>query len=362
MSEIDAAIVEAAARAHNDILNREAEEFGWTVMAASARRVRIRAMRAALQSLTPATAIRLEEVERERDIALHLHRDALRLAGQDVTQAYEIGRGLRPSPFENGWLIAAWNSKTGELAGKWFNLVGFLDGVGDEWTTLSENALRFAREEDAQAYIAETGWTEAKPTEHGWGKPIGSDLQSQLTVLQAECARKTEALEPHVFLDCDGVLADFDAHGLAYFGMPPRRAEAELGAKEFWRQLEARGDFYRSMPLMTDAKALYEGVKHLHPTILTGCPKGDWAQGQKVAWAAEHFPGVPIITCRSADKRNYAKPGDVLIDDWPQHRHRWIEMGGHFITHLDAASSLAALWAHYPALHPSPVKTEGEAK
>jgi len=96
-------------------------------------------------------------------------------------------------------------------------------------------------------------------------------------------------------------------------------------------------------------------VAHLCPTILTGCPRGNWAQGQKVAWAARHFPGVPIITCRSADKRDHANAGDVLIDDWPQHRHRWIEHGGVFISHYDAKSSLAALFAHYPALaHPQP--------
>ena len=160
--------------------------------------------------------------------------------------------------------------------------------------------------------------------------------------------------EPHVFLDCDGVLADFDTYAEAYFGMNPREYEKRIGSAKFWQQLEAKGDFYRNLPLMPDAMALYEGVKHLHPTILTGCPRGDWAQGQKVAWAAEHFPGVPIITCRSADKREYAKQGDVLIDDWPQHRHRWIEMGGVFIVHHDAASSLAALWAHYPTL------TEGQ--
>lgn len=157
---------------------------------------------------------------------------------------------------------------------------------------------------------------------------------------------------PHIFLDCDGVLADFDAHGLAYFGMAPRAYEAKVGSDRFWAELEAHGDFYRSMPVMADAKDLYEGVRHLRPTILTGCPKGNWAETQKVAWAAEHFPGVPIITCRSSDKRDHmvTESGDVLIDDWPQHRHRWIECGGTFISHYDAASSLAALWAHFPDL------------
>ena len=157
-------------------------------------------------------------------------------------------------------------------------------------------------------------------------------------------------MKPHVFLDCDGVLADFDRAGEILWGMPPRQYEDQVGSSQFWAELEDRGDFYRNLPLMPDARALFEGVQHLEPTILTGCPRGNWAEAQKVAWAEEHFPGTPIITCRSADKRDYALPGDVLIDDWPQHRHRWIEMGGVFISHFDAASSLAALWAHYPIL------------
>ena len=153
-----------------------------------------------------------------------------------------------------------------------------------------------------------------------------------------------------IFLDCDGVLADFDTYANDYFGMPPREYERRMGSARFWRELEAKGDFYRNLPLMHDADALVDGVRHLNPTILTGCPRGNWAQKQKVDWAAEHFPGIPIITCRSADKRDHAKPGDVLIDDWYQHRHRWIEMGGVFICHFNAKSSLAALWAHYPQL------------
>lgn len=156
--------------------------------------------------------------------------------------------------------------------------------------------------------------------------------------------------KPQIFLDCDGVLADFDTYAEQYFGMPPRQYEAQMGSPRFWEELESRGDFYRNLPLMPDAMRLYEGVRHLTPVILTGCPRGDWAQQQKIDWAAEHFPGVKIITCRSADKRAHAKRGDVLIDDWHQHRHRWIEMGGIWISHTCARSSLAALWAHYPAL------------
>ncbi len=155
---------------------------------------------------------------------------------------------------------------------------------------------------------------------------------------------------PSVFLDCDGVLADFDTYAESYFGMPPRAYEAKVGSKLFWQELEAKGDFYRNLPLMPDARELVDAVAHLSPTILTGCPRGEWAQQQKIDWAAEHFPGIPMIVCRSSDKYTFAKPGDVLIDDWHQHRHHWIAMGGVWISHTCAATSLAALWAHYPAL------------
>ena len=52
---------------------------------------------------------------------------------------------------------------------------------------------------------------------------------------------------------------------------------------------------------MPDAQVLFEAVKHLKPTILTGLPLGNWAAPQKERWAPA-FPGVPIITCMARDK------------------------------------------------------------
>lgn len=68
---------------------------------------------------------------------------------------------------ESGWLIEGWDSKRDVLKAEWWGLGRELeDGFG--WTKDSLKALRFARQVDAQAYIDETGWTEAKPTEHQW--------------------------------------------------------------------------------------------------------------------------------------------------------------------------------------------------
>lgn len=148
-----------------------------------------------------------------------------------------------------------------------------------------------------------------------------------------------------LFLDCDGVLADFDTHALEYFGKNPREVEAEQGSDFFWKQLEGRGDFFTSMPLMSDANELVASVLHMKPTILTGCPRGDWAEAQKITWAQTHFPYLDIITCKSRDKRKHMVDGhiNVIIDDWPQHRARWEEHGGIWIHHENARSSLEKL-------------------
>ena len=71
---------------------------------------------------------------------------------------------------------------------------------------------------------------------------------------------------------------------------------------------------------MPDAQILFDAVKHLKPTILTGLPLGTWAAPQKVRWAAEAFPGVPIITSMARDKHLHMDPGDVLVDDRENHR------------------------------------------
>lgn len=146
-----------------------------------------------------------------------------------------------------------------------------------------------------------------------------------------------------LFLDCDGVLADFDRAAEAVLGMHPRRFEKRFGLPAFWSKLARHPEFYAELPLMPDAMELFEGVRPCRPVILTGCPRGGWAEKQKVAWAHKHFPGTKIITCMARDKRNHAAAGDILVDDTLRHRHLWEEIGGIFIHHHNAEQSLARL-------------------
>lgn len=145
---------------------------------------------------------------------------------------------------------------------------------------------------------------------------------------------------PQLYLDCDGVLADFDRGAADILGMSPARFQARYNPGLFWKKLASAPDFYASLPLMPGARRLFDAVRHLDPVILTGLPRGKWAAPQKERWAAEHFPGTRIITCMAVDKRNHCREGDVLVDDTLKHRHLWEEAGGVFVHHRDVDETL----------------------
>jgi hypothetical protein len=155
-------------------------------------------------------------------------------------------------------------------------------------------------------------------------------------------------LKRQLFLDCDGVLADFDRGATSILGMQPKAFEKRHGLGRFWAKLASAPDFYFSLPLLPGATELFEAVKHLDPVILTGLPQGNWAADQKVRWAAQHFPGTRIITTMARNKRNHGKPGDVLVDDMLKHAALWEEMGGVFIHHRDVDETLVKLAEYFP--------------
>lgn len=151
-------------------------------------------------------------------------------------------------------------------------------------------------------------------------------------------------IKSQLYLDCDGVLADFDQHFCDKFGMRCHEHEQKYDDKEFWRKIQFDTEgFFENLPLMHGALELFSRVKHLEPIILTGCPKGTWSQPQKISWAKRYFPGTKMITCRSRSKKDYCKPGDILIDDITKYKHLWEEVGGVYIVHKTVDETLKIL-------------------
>lgn len=151
-----------------------------------------------------------------------------------------------------------------------------------------------------------------------------------------------------LFLDCDGVLANFDKRAREIVGMNPREFEDLSGADVFWDRIFGTSDFFYSLEPMPDAHELVEAVQHLNPIILTGAPergRGLLAQSQKLRWRDKYFPNLEMIVCKSRDKIKYAKPGDVIVDDWEKWRQIWVDGGGVWVLHTSAKSSIEELKA-----------------
>jgi hypothetical protein len=159
----------------------------------------------------------------------------------------------------------------------------------------------------------------------------------------------TATADQHVlFVDLDGVLADFEAGVVSVTGKLPH----DQPARVMWKSLARTDRFYETLPWMSDGKRLWEEVAGLDPTILTGLPLGRWAEPQKRAWCARELgSNVPVITCMSRAKAKHARavapdPAvPVLIDDRLSLRDSWVGMGGVFIHHTGAEQSIEQLRA-----------------
>jgi hypothetical protein len=146
-----------------------------------------------------------------------------------------------------------------------------------------------------------------------------------------------------VFVDMDGVLADFDAHHEAVFGVRSCKTADNVD----WGAVRAIPGFYEAIPPMPDMEELWSFVAQLtpRPIVLTGVPSSvEEAPENKRAWVRKHLGAdVEVRCCRSKEKSLHAKPGDILIDDWEKYRHLWEAKGGRWVTHTSAQRSIDQL-------------------
>lgn len=154
--------------------------------------------------------------------------------------------------------------------------------------------------------------------------------------------------KPKIYVDMDGVLADFDRHHHAVFGWRPERGVGNQTYRDVdWRAVRQRKNFYLDIPPMWDAPVLWDYVKRYEPTILTGVPVSvPESPDNKRAWVRlQKFLGrdVPVICCESARKSEFCDPGAILIDDWPKYQNRWEAAGGRWITHTSASQTIEQL-------------------
>lgn len=150
-----------------------------------------------------------------------------------------------------------------------------------------------------------------------------------------------------LYVDMDGVLADFEQHYYDMFGI---RIREHVGPGQHgdvdWDAVRETGDFFAEIPPMVDFPQLWQHVSRYDPIILTAIPYsiGNVAE-QKQQWVSRHIgPHTQVIpVVGSRNKARYCRVGDVLIDDYTRYQHLWIEAGGRWITHVSAQESIDQL-------------------
>lgn len=134
------------------------------------------------------------------------------------------------------------------------------------------------------------------------------------------------------YFDMDGVLADFDGQ--------PNALERFINERGFFTQLK---------PTCL-CKELEEIIKATSPNdyyILSSSPnkKGDI---EKMIWIYENIPSFKpenVIFVRGGDKKKeYAKPNDVLVDDYSENLIQWEQAGGVAIKCLNGRNGKGKKW------------------
>jgi len=147
-----------------------------------------------------------------------------------------------------------------------------------------------------------------------------------------------------LYLDLDGVMADFDAHFPALFGVDHR----EMLDEEMWSRINAHPSYFRDMPMCPGALEFFHEVRHLNPIILTACPKSDYAHvaRQKRAWVRQHLSPeltvLPVMGGRNKPLFMHAM-GDVLVDDLDRNCGAWADAGGYPVRHRNFELTRARL-------------------
>jgi len=144
-----------------------------------------------------------------------------------------------------------------------------------------------------------------------------------------------------IFCDLDGVLADFEEGVRKIF----RKEVKTIPNNQLWSTLARQQNFYGELPWMKDGKLLWEGIKHLKPTIITAAPRGSWAGGQKREWVRRHL-GEDIRIIISTRKFEHCPPNPpmaILIDDRRSNCEAWEVAGGISIFHESTLETIERL-------------------
>jgi hypothetical protein len=184
---------------------------------------------------------------------------------------------------------------------------------------------------------------------YGFNPKLGKDPFG-LNAYARELALGLEEQESDykVYLDMDGVIANFDQRFEDISGMKPHEFESKYGKKAFWNLIDEDNkiSFWVGIKPMPGAKALVDYVKKYNYELLTSPSSKKQSYLGKILWVRNNsgiLGGKPRINFKKAKEKHQIKnnlsQSDILIDDRMDTIERWNNAGGTGI-HYESASQV----------------------
>lgn len=149
-----------------------------------------------------------------------------------------------------------------------------------------------------------------------------------------------------VFLDLDGVLADFiggvlKLHNLPYSHIKDMKGSygvakyLNLSEKDFWGELNKHPDFWHSLSTTKEANDLVENIYSLVDSssvyLLTSPSRNEHAYSGKYLWVKKHFPDLLPRLILTSHKHLLADRFHILVDDSDKNCNDFKKAGGNAI-------------------------------
>ena len=151
-----------------------------------------------------------------------------------------------------------------------------------------------------------------------------------------------------IYLDMDGVIADFDARYKQLYKIYPSEADTYKVFDGFFTQFIADEQFAK-LDLLPDAVELIEYLKTLSiPTEILSSTSSERRDAdirkQKLEWLDKHDIRFPVnLVPGKRFKKDYSNPSVLLIDDTSVNIDQWRKEGGIGILHSDTVTTINTL-------------------
>lgn len=151
-----------------------------------------------------------------------------------------------------------------------------------------------------------------------------------------------------IYLDMDGVIADFDGRYKELYKIYPSEADTYKVFDGFFAQFIAEEQFAK-LDLLPDAVELIEYLKTLSiPTEILSSTSSERRDAdirkQKLEWLDKHGITFPVnLVPGKRFKKDYSNPNVLLIDDTSVNIDQWRKEGGIGILHTDTVTTINTL-------------------